>query len=295
MPTPHAPVALVIGAGGQLGRVLVACGPAGWTVRPYDSAALDVTDGDAVRAALARERPTVVFNLAAFTAVDAAESQAAQAQAVNATGAAHVAEAARAVHARLVHISTDFVFDGAQGRPYAPDDPPNPLNVYGRTKLAGEREVRGIRASDTVIVRTAWLYAARGRNFVHTMLRAMREREEVGVVSDQVGTPTSARSLAQLLWIVAERPEVQGILHWTDAGVASWYDFAVAIQEEALASGQLQRAVPVRPIRTEDFPTAARRPSYSVLDKEETCRALGVTPGHWRVRLREALAEMTRG
>jgi dTDP-4-dehydrorhamnose reductase len=295
MPTGHAPLALVIGAGGQLGRVLVACVPAGWTVRPYDSAALDVTRGDAVRATLARERPTVVFNLAAFTAVDAAESQVAQAEAVNVTGASHVAEAAHAVHARLVHISTDFVFDGAQGRPYAPDDPPNPLNVYGRTKLAGEREVRGIRASDTVIVRTAWLYAARGRNFVHTMLRAMREREEVGVVSDQIGTPTSARSLAQMLWLVAERPEVQGTLHWTDAGVASWYDFAVAIQEEALAAGQLARAVPVRPLRTSDFPTAARRPSYSVLDKEETCRALGATPTHWRVRLRETLAEMARG
>ena len=148
--------------------------------------------------------------------------------------------------------------------------------------------------SGTAIVRTAWLYAARGRNFLQTMLRAMRERQEVRVVCDQVGTPTAARPLAEVLWALAAMPEVRGTLHWTDAGVASWFDFAVAIQEEALALGLLPRAVPVRPIRTGEYPAAARRPSYSVLDTTDSWTSLGRTPSHWRVRLRETLAEVAR-
>jgi dTDP-4-dehydrorhamnose reductase len=288
-------VALVTGAGGQLGQVLVALAPPKWRVRPLSSDALDVTCAEAVRGVLGRERPTIVFNLAAYTAVDAAESHATEAEAVNSIGAEHVAAAARGIGARLIHLSTDFVFDGMQSQPYAPDAAPNPLNVYGQTKLGGERAVLRSGAPDTAIVRTQWLYAARGHNFVQAMLRAMREREEVGVVSDQVGSPTSASSLAEALWLLADLPDVRGILHWTDAGVASWYDFAVAIQEEALALGLLDRAVPVRPLRTGEFPAAARRPSFSVLDTREASRALGVRPAHWRVRLRDTLAAMARG
>jgi dTDP-4-dehydrorhamnose reductase len=291
----HAPVALVTGAGGQLGQVLVALAPAEWRVRPLSSDALDVTCAEAVNAALTRERPTIIFNLAAYTAVDAAESHAEEAEAVNSTGAEHVAAAARGVGARLIHLSTDFVFDGAQSHPYVPDAVPNPLNVYGRTKLEGERAVLRRGASNTAVVRTQWLYAIRGHNFVQTMLRAMHEREEVGVVSDQVGSPTSAISLAEALWRLADRPHVRGILHWADAGVASWYDFAIAIQEEALALGLLDHAVPVRPLRTDEFPTEARRPPFSVLDTRETSRALGVSPAHWRVRLRDTLAAMAHG
>jgi dTDP-4-dehydrorhamnose reductase len=289
------PVALVTGAGGQLGQVLVALAPAEWRVRPLSSDALDVTCAEAVHAVLARERPTIVFNLAAYTAVDVAESHGPEAEAVNSIGAEHVAAAARGVGARLIHLSTDFVFDGAQSHPYAPDAAPNPLNVYGRTKLEGERAVLRSGAPDTAIVRTQWLYASRGHNFVQTMLRAMREREVVGVVSDQVGSPTSARSLGETLWLLASRPDVHGILHWADAGVASWYDFAVAIQEEALALGLLDRSVPVRPLCTDEFPTAARRPPFSVLDTRETSRALGVSPAHWRARLRDTLAAMAHG
>jgi dTDP-4-dehydrorhamnose reductase len=264
-------------------------------VRPLGSDALDVTAADAVGATLARERPAVVFNLAAYTAVDAAESHPVEAEAVNHAGAAHVADAARRVGARVIHLSTDFVFDGAQSRAYTPGERPHPLGVYGRTKLAGERAVLESGAADATVVRTQWLYADRGRNFVHAMLRAMRERDEVGVVADQIGSPTSARSLAETLWRLAARPDVRGILHWADAGVASWYDFAVAIQEEGLALGLLERAVPVRPLRTEEFPTAARRPPFSVLDTRDTARALGAGPAHWRVRLRETLAALAHG
>jgi len=186
------------------------------------------------------------------------------------------------------------VFDGASGRPYAPDDRPAPLGVYGRTKLAGERAALGL-ADRAVVVRTAWVYSRHGQNFVRRMLGLMRERDEVRVVSDQVGTPTWAHSLADAIWTAVARPALHGVLHWTDAGVASWYDFAVAIQEEAVALGLLDRAVPVRPITSAEYPTPARRPAHSVLAKEASWAALGRTPPHWRVNLRHMLAALARG
>ena len=286
--------ALITGGGGQVGLALKARVPSGWAVVACGVDQLDVTRPDQVREVLRRERPAVVIHTAAYTAVDAAESDVATAEAVNARGTAHVAEAARDVGARLLHVSTDFVFDGASGRPYAPDDPPEPLGVYGRTKLAAEREARRVMGDRAVILRTAWVYSRHGQNFVRTMLRLMQEREEVGVVADQIGTPTWADSLAEALWAVAGRP-VAGVLHWTDAGVASWYDFAVAIQEEAIAAGVLARAVPIRPLRTGEYPAAAPRPPYSVLDKSATWALLGRTPPHWRVNLRLMLQELARG
>ena len=278
--------ALITGAGGQLGTELRANAPAGWQLVACDSHELDVTRPDVVARVLERERPAVVFNTAAFTAVDAAESESDRAEAVNVQGAAHVAEAATRIGARMIHLSTDFVFDGAQGHPYAPSDPPGPLGVYGRTKLAGEREVTRLSDGSALVVRTAWVYSAHGRNFVLTMLRLMRERESLAVVCDQIGTPTWARRLAEALWQAAALPELRGIHHWTDAGVASWYDFAEAIQEEALVLGLLRRPVTIRPIRTGEHPTAARRPCFSVLDNTATWAALGAPARHWRVNLR---------
>jgi dTDP-4-dehydrorhamnose reductase len=286
--------ALITGAGGQLGLALQERPPDGWYVTGCGTEELDVTDADRVRAVLERERPTVVIHTAAYTDVDAAESAAERAEAVNARGTAHVAEAARAVGARLLHISTDFVFDGASGRPYTPTDAPHPLGIYGRTKLAAEREAVRILGDRALIVRTAWVYSRHRQNFALTMLRLMRERDQIGVVSDQVGTPTWAGSLAEAIWTAAARPELSGVLHWTDAGVASWYDFAMAIQEEAFALGLLERAVPVRPLRTEEYPTPARRPSYSVLDKSATWAALGAPVRHWRESLRLMLRELAR-
>jgi dTDP-4-dehydrorhamnose reductase len=240
-------------------------------------------------------RPSVVINTAAFTRVDDAEREEMRAQAVNAEGAANVASAARQVDARLIHVSTDFVFSGKQGRSYAPDDPPHPLSVYGRTKLAGEQLIRQRTDGEmALIVRTAWVYAAHGHNFVHTMLRLMRSGDSVDVVADQVGTPTWARSLAGALWVAVERPDLAGVLHWTDAGVASWYDFAIAIQEEAQAIGLLDRQVTIRPIRSQDYRTAAPRPCFSVLDKSTGWAALGGPAPHWRVNLRLMLGELIR-
>jgi dTDP-4-dehydrorhamnose reductase len=288
----RATVALVTGAGGQLGRELRASAPPDWRVRACTAAELDVTHPESVAAAFGRERPDLVINAAAYTGVDAAEREAERAEAVNARGAALVAEECRRAGARLIHLSTDFVFDGTQGRPYEPGDRPNPLGVYGRTKLAGEREVLRICDHRALVIRTAWLYASHGRNFVLTMLRLMRERDRVGVVADQVGTPTWARALAESVWAAAGRPELSGLHHWTEAGVASWYDFAVAIQEEAVALGLLAHAVPVHPLRTDDYPTPARRPRYSVLDKSATWAALDRPVRHWRQSLRLMLGEL---
>lgn len=279
--------ALVTGAGGQLGATLVASAPAGCEVVALDRASLDLTDAAAVRAAVARERPDVILNAAAWTAVDAAEAEEEAARAVNADAVAALADAARANGADLVHVSTDFVFDGTRGRPYRPHDKPNPLGAYGRTKLAGERAA----GPDALIVRTAWVYAPAGGNFVRTMLRLMRERDEVRVVADQVGTPTYAPGLAHALWRL-HAANARGVLHYTDSGAASWYDFAVAVQEEALAAGLLTRAVPVVPIASADFPTPAARPFYSLLDKGRTWELLGGPAPHWRANLRLLIKEL---
>jgi dTDP-4-dehydrorhamnose reductase len=186
-----------------------------------------------------------------------------------------------------VHVSTDFVFDGRQSTPYQPEDRPNPLGVYGASKLEGERLV-GSAMADALIVRTAWVYAEGGRNFVHTILRLCAERESLSVVVDQVGSPTWAPSLATAIWQALDR-DVRGLHHWTDSGAISWYDFAQAIQEEALVLGLLARRVPIHPIRSAEYPTPATRPHYSVLDCSGLARAIGHVPPYWRDNLRQML------
>jgi dTDP-4-dehydrorhamnose reductase len=281
--------ALIVGGEGQVGRALADVAPADAEIIRYGSATLDITDGRAVEDAVASIRPDLLFNAAAYTAVDRAEQDADRAMAVNATAVGDLARAARMAGARFVHISTDFVFDGTATRPYAPDALAHPLGVYGRTKLAGEK----LAGDDALIVRTAWVYAVTGRNFVHTMLRLMAHGQPVRVVADQVGAPTFAPSLARALWTLAMRG-AKGVHHYTDAGVTSWHGFAVAIQEEALAAGLLSGAVPVVPIATADYPTPARRPAYSVLDTSATYAALGAPPPHWRDNLRSMIGALAR-
>lgn len=280
---------LIAGAAGQLGRALQATAPAGVTIVAPPEAEFDILDDAKVTALVAATGPGLVVNAAAYTQVDKAESDVATAEAVNGTAAGRLAAAAAAVGARFAHVSTDFVFDGLSPLPYAPDATPNPIGVYGETKLSGERLVAAAHPG-ALIVRTAWVYAAEGNNFVRTMLRLMRERDELKVVADQVGTPTHAAGLARAIWAL-DAAGVGGIHHWTDAGVASWYDFAVAIRDEALAIGLLDRRVPVVPIRTSDYPTPARRPAMSVLDKGSSWAVTGPA-AHWRDELKLALAEM---
>jgi dTDP-4-dehydrorhamnose reductase len=189
-------------------------------------------------------------------------------------------------------VSTDFVFDGSVGRPWRTDDHPNPLSVYGRSKLAGEAPVLALQRSGLVL-RTSWVYSKFGGNFVTTMLKLMSTRPQLRVVADQVGAPTWAHGLAGALWRAVERPAVSGLHHWRDAGAASWYDFAVAIAEEGRAAGLLATPVEVLPIQTTDYPTPAHRPSYSLLDCTNTWRELDLAPPHWRLPLRKMLAELT--
>jgi dTDP-4-dehydrorhamnose reductase len=278
---------LVIGSEGQLGRALQTTAPAGVNLVAPPERDCDITNPAQIEGLLASVEPDVVFNAAAYTAVDAAEGDPALSELVNATSVSRLAGMVAARGARLVHVSTDFVFNGKASRPYLPDDQTGPVSVYGKTKLAGELAVAE-SGVDALIVRTAWVYAERGRNFVHTMLRLLAERDEVRVVADQIGTPTYARNLAAALWALAPGAAA-GRYHFTDAGVASWYDFAVAIREEGLAHGLLAKAGAVLPIRTEDYPTPARRPSYSVLDKTKTWAALGQGGQYWRDALREML------
>ena len=274
---------LITGAKGQLGRALQTCAPATARLVAHDIDTLDLTDAAAVAALVAAERPELILNAAAYTAVDKAENEEDAAYAANVTAVANLA----ATGVRLVHVSTDFVFDGMSGVPYAPDAPTGPVSAYGRTKLAGEAAA----GPDALIVRTAWVYAPTGNNFVRTMLRLMTAHPQVRVVADQIGTPTYAPGLAAALWMLAGQGTT-GIHHYTDSGAASWYDFAVAIQEEALALGLLKIAVPIVPIATADFPTPARRPHYSVLDKTKTFAALGGAAPHWRAHLRTMLSEI---
>jgi dTDP-4-dehydrorhamnose reductase len=280
---------LVAGAAGQLGRALAATAPAGVELIAPPEAEFDILDEAAVARVVAEARPALLVNAAAYTAVDRAESERDAAFAVNATAAGTLAAAAHGAGARFVHVSTDFVFDGTSALPYPPDAAPAPLGVYGESKLAGELAVFAAHPL-ALLVRTAWVYAAQGNNFMRTMVRLMRERDELRVVADQVGTPTHADSLARAIWAL-DAAGATGSFHWTDAGVASWYDFAVAIQEEALAAGLLKRPARVVPIRTCDYPTPAKRPAMSVLDKSASWAITGPA-AHWRTELRLALVRL---
>lgn len=281
---------LVLGASGQLGRALVATAIPTDALTALNRTECDITRADAIEAAVRAAQPDLVINAAAYTAVDRAESEIEAATALNAVAPGVIARVARTMGARTVHVSTDFVFGGGAGTPLGPTDPTDPLGVYGLTKLEGEQAVAAAD-SDALIVRTAWVYAAAGANFVNTMLRLMRERPRLTVVADQIGTPTWARSLATGIWGLA-RAGASGIYHYTDAGVASWYDFAVAIAEEAVGAGLLERMPEVAPIRTSDYPTPARRPAYGVLDKSATWEMLGAPAPHWRANLRLCLREL---
>ena len=281
--------ALVLGGNGQLGQALAETVPNGTDFVGADLPDLDITDAVAMLEICADQRPDVIINAAAYTAVDQAETEFEIASAVNVVGPQNIAAAAISVGARLIHISTDFVFDGSASSPYSPDAKAIPLSVYGRTKRDGEIAVLDAMPDNAAIVRTAWLYSKTGGNFVKTMLRLMSEREELSVVSDQRGTPTWANSLAVAVWGLAAAPEISGIFHWTDAGECTWRDFAVAIQEEALSMGLLDKAIPIHPITTEDYPTAAKRPRYSVLDCAATATLTGVQQTPWRDNLRQML------
>ncbi|MBF0183977.1 MAG: dTDP-4-dehydrorhamnose reductase [Magnetococcales bacterium] len=279
---------LLLGAEGQVGRELRDTTPTGITVTAAGHNVLDITDLPALQQAITEIQPDIMINAAAYTAVDKAEDARATAFAINADGAANLAILAEEHNIHLIHISTDFVFDGRQGTPYRPDSPTHPLSVYGSSKREGERQIVEILGTKALIVRTSWVYSSYGNNFVKTMLRLMREKTTLNVVADQIGSPTWAKGFASALWKMVHL-QLTGIHHWSDAGVASWYDFAQAIHEEGLNRGLLLRPVTINPIPTALYPTPASRPPYSVLDKTATWQALGYTANHWRISLSNML------
>ena len=274
---------LIFGAGGQVGQALQAAAPGDAVVTALDRTRLDLGDVDLIASIIRPLAPSLIINAAGYTGVDKAESEPELAHRINADAPGAMARAAADVGARFVHISTDFVFDGTAHMPYRPDAPTNPLSVYGASKLAGERAV-AVAGGNALTIRTAWVYGAGGANFVETMLRLMATRPEINVVADQIGTPTHADSLARAIWALAATDHT-GIAHFTDAGVASWYDFAVAIHDLGSAAGLLDSAVRINPIPATAYPTPALRPAYSVLDKAQTWEWLGYTAEHWRHEL----------
>ena len=280
---------LVLGAG-QVATAVEDAAPASIHTVRLGRAELDIVDAPSVERCLQTERPDWVVNAAAYTAVDLAEDNSSLAYAVNDQAVGTLAKSTARIGARLLHLSTDFVFDGASSRAYLPNDHTNPLNVYGASKLAGERHV--LNQSNGLVLRTSWVYASTGQNFVLTMLRLLREKPQLSVVCDQIGAPTWAGGLAQSIWSFIETNVIGGVYHWCDLGVASWYDFAVAIQEEALKRKRLTNEVPIRPIMSAQYPTRARRPALSILDTVATRAVIGIPAHHWRHNLRVMLDEI---
>ena len=281
---------LITGASGQLGKALVDAAPPGTVLKCCTHAELDIAEPGAVEIALRDFQPNLVLNAAAFTAVDAAERAPEAAARTNTRGPQVLARACALSGAWLTHVSTDYVFDGAQGRPYDTSARPHPLSVYGRTKLEGETAVLKELPQASTVVRASWLYSARG-GFAARMLALMVSRPQLSIVADQIGVPTSASGLAHVLWSISAR-RTAGLWHWCDSGVASWYDFAVAISEFAVELKLLRTAPPITPIASTEYPTAAARPAYSVLDKRASEKLLGITAPHWRSALRATLGEL---
>jgi dTDP-4-dehydrorhamnose reductase len=306
------PAILLIGTNGQVGRELNKTLPRIGDVTALDRQRLDLTQPEEIRRAIRTFHPSIIVNAAAYTAVDKAESEEPLARAINAEAPGVMAEEARKIGAAVIHYSTDYVFDGSKPAPYSEDDPPNPKNVYGRTKLEGERAIQASGAGH-LIFRTAWVYATEGRNFLLTILRLATQREEIKIVRDQIGAPTLNSEIARATTSVLAQisgtkgglrslPDVGGIYHMTAGGETTWYDFTNAILEEAAktpeatpwfaaATSSLPFIVRrVIPITTAEYPTPARRPAYSVLSNARLNRTFSLQLPDWREQLHSVFA-----
>lgn len=279
---------VVIGKSGQLAWEIARLNPEAICLGRDD---IDITSAEDIAAKLDALKPDAVINASAYTAVDKAESDEANAYLINETAVANLADYCKANNAFLVHVSTDYVFNGEKGSPYTVDDAIEPQGMYGKTKAAGEAKIKSILPDASAIIRTSWVYSSHGNNFVKTMLRLMAEKPQLGVIDDQIGSPTWAKGLARASVEAAER-KVSGIYHWSDEGVCSWYDFAIAIQQLGIEKGLLQQAIPVNPIPSSAYPTPAKRPHYSVLDKTLTRDTYNAPLIHWRAQLSTMMDEL---
>lgn len=284
---------LVTGAKGQVGSELVTAVPAGFKVIGLSSSELDITNQQLVTAAIVQYKPDLIINAAAYTAVDKAESDIETAFAVNEKAVALLAQAAHEANIPLFHISTDYVFDGQATSPYKETDTTNPQSVYGASKLAGEQALVTIHKKH-IILRTSWVFGATGNNFVKTMLRLGKERDELSVVADQHGCPTSARSIAEVLWQLAQKYRVEadlpwGVYHFSNSYACTWHEFACEIFEQAVKSGVLDKKPTVKAITTVEYLTPAKRPAWSVLSSMEIESLLGDKVACWHTELKSIL------
>jgi len=289
---------LITGGSGQLGQQLLKRSPKELNGEAVDIYApgreqLDLSIEQSCLSIVDSYRPSWIINAGAYTAVDRAEQEKEVAFSVNASAPAALARALQKTGGRMLQISTDYVFDGHQNYPYQPHDAPNPLSVYGLSKAAGESAVKQELSKDNLcILRTSWVYGPVGKNFLLTILHLLQERSDVSIVCDQVGCPTATFGLADVCWSIVEK-ESSGTYHWSDAGVASWYDFAVAISEIAQSQGLLIKPAIIHPIPASDYPTSAARPIYSLLDTRLTQETIGKSSQHWRAALAEVLLELS--
>ena len=290
------PLIVVTGASGQLGQTISRL----WSESPlpqYQFKALDrfelgLSQPESAIAVLAELKPSVIVNAAAYTQVDKAESDSIAAHLVNAEAVGRIAAWSEENDARLIHISTDFVFDGRSKKPYEPRQQANPLGVYGVSKLAGERQIQALAKQRGTVIRTSWLYCEYGNNFVKTMLRLMGEKDQLSVVDDQRGSPTSTHGLAALIFAMILNRNAAGIYHWTDGGSITWFEFALEIQRQGVQEGLLSKVIPISPISTSEYPTPARRPAYSVLDRSRTLTDFDCPSADWQAQLNRVLKEL---
>lgn len=287
---------LITGAAGQVGSELVKLAPAGFEVVGYNSSELDITDVQQVLQIVAEQAPALIINAAAYTAVDKAESDAERAYAVNETGVKNLAQAALTLNIPLFHISTDYVFDGTATEPYKETDTVGPTGVYGASKLAGEQALADSGVKH-IILRTSWVFGAEGNNFVKTMLRLGKERDTLGVVADQLGCPTSAGSIAKVLWQMAQKLNAEGglpsgIYHFSNLPATTWHGFACEIFKQAVELGMLNKVPKVNTIKTTDYPTPAKRPARSVMDVSALQNLLGSCVASWQQELSAVLKQL---
>lgn len=276
---------IVIGKSGQLAWELSQLSSPDQEIICLGRNDIDLQDVAAIADSLQQHKASGVINASAYTAVDQAESDIDNAYALNAMAVGNVAQACKILSVPFVHISTDFVFHGDKGAPYLPNDEIRPLGVYGASKAQGEQLITDIYPEQSVIIRTSWVYSTHGNNFVKTMLNLMNTKPELGIISDQIGSPTYAKGLAEAC-VASLESNISGIHHYTDTGVASWFDFAVAIQSIGYELGLLDKKIPIKPITTAQYPTPAKRPHYSVLDKSSLMNALPeLSFSHWQSQL----------
>ncbi len=279
---------LITGANGQLGNEMRLLSAENNQYNYYftDVHELDICDEQAVLTFVTQYEIDVIVNCAAYTAVDNAEDNMELCRKLNAVAPGYLAKAAQSRGASMIQISTDYVFDGTNHTPYTEEQRTCPASIYGMTKLEGERNVMN-NCTSSIVIRTAWLYSTFGNNFVKTMIRLGKEKEELGVIFDQIGTPTYARDLAKVIYATINKGIVRGVYHFSDEGVCSWYDFTLAIHRLAKI-----KTCKVKPIHTADYPTKAVRPYYSVLDKTKIKKTFGITIPHWEVSLQECINDI---